>query len=125
MRKLLVDTSVIIDFLRIKDKEKTLLYKLSNNDLYASMVTHTELYSGVSVWEKKEAKEELEELFSGITLLPLTAEISQEAGRIKAQNHDISILDCIIAATALHHDLNLVTLNKKDFEKIKGIYLWL
>ena len=124
MRKLLVDTSVIIDFLRRKDKEKTLLYKLSNNDLYASMVTHTELYSGVSVWEKKEAKEELEELFSGITLLPLTNEVSQEAGHIKAQSHDSSILDCIIAATALHHDLDIVTLNKKDFEKIKGIYLW-
>lgn len=125
MRKLLIDTSVIIDFLRRKDKENTLLYKLSKHDLYVSIVTHTELYSGKSVWNKKEAREELEELFSGITVLPFITEISQKAGEIKAHNHDRSILDCIIAATSFYHDLDLVTLNAKDFEAIKGINLFI
>lgn len=125
MRKLLIDTSVIIDFLRRKDKDKTLLYKLSDNDLHISIVTHTELYSGKSVWEIHEARKQLEDLFSGIEILPLIVEISEKAGKIKAHNHDISILDCIIAATALYHDLDLVTLNIKDFEKIDGINLFM
>lgn len=121
MKKLLIDTSIIIDFLRQKEKISTPLYKLLANDLYTSIITHTEVYSGKSVWEKKEAMEDMAKLFSGITILPLIVEISQKAGRIKAYDHDRSILDCIIAATVLYHGLDLVTLNVKDFRKIKGI----
>lgn len=119
--KLLVDTSVIIDFLRRKDKENSILYKISQEDLYASIVTHTEVYGGKSVWELDRARQEIETLFSNISILPLEIEISQVAGKIKAYNHDRTILDCIIAATSLHHGLELVTLNIKDFKKIKGL----
>lgn len=124
MRKLLIDTSIIIDFLRRRDKAATFLYKLSQNDLHVSIVTHTEIYSGRSVWEKDEAKEEVYKLFSGLTIFPLTIKISKAAGHIKAYNHDRSMLDCIIAATALVHDIELVTLNVKDFDKIKEIHLF-
>lgn len=124
MKKLLLDTSVIIDFLRRKEKEDTLLYKLSSEDLYVSIVTHTELYSGKSVWEKNEARKELEALFSGITILPLLPVISKAAGKIKAYNHDRSLLDCIIASTALTQAIELVTLNTKDFETISELKLF-
>ncbi len=124
MKKLLLDTSVIIDFLRRKDKKESLLKKMSKHDLYISIVTHTELYSGKSVWESKTAKQELKKLFSILTILPLITKISQNAGKIKAYNHDRTILDCIIAATSIIHKLSLVTLNIKDFEKIKNIKLY-
>lgn len=124
MKKILLDTSVLIDFLRRKDKVDTLLNKISNNEFYISIVTHTELYSGKSVWEEKEARRELEKLLSIIKVLPLITEISQIAGKIKAYNNDRTLLDCIIAATAIYHKLDLATLNTKDFEKIKGIKLW-
>src|SRR3990167_8875379 len=117
MTKLLLDTSVVIDFLRKKEKTETFLYKLSQEDLYISIITHTELYCGKSVWEKKEAQLSLEKIFSGMSILPLETQISQRAGKIKAYNHDRSILDCVIAATALHHKLQLVTLNTKNFLK--------
>lgn len=119
--KLLVDTSVIIDFLRRKDKENSILFRISKEDLYISIVTHTEVYGGKSVWEFDRARQEIEVLFSNISILPLEIEISQEAGKIKAYNHDRTILDCIIAATSLHHGLELATLNIKDFKKIKGL----
>lgn len=124
MKKLLLDTSVIIDFLRRKDRKETLLYKLSAEDLFISIVTHTELYSGKSIWEKQEAQRELEALFSGVTILPLLPEVSKAAGEIKSQNHDASLLDCIIAATAVTQDIELVTLNIKDFEIISGLKLF-
>lgn len=124
MKKILLDTSVLIDFLRRKDRSDALLSKISSNDFYISIVTHTELYSGKSVWEKKEARRELEKFLSIIKVLPLITEISQIAGKIKAYNNDRTILDCIIAGTAIYHKLDLATLNTKDFEKIKGITLW-
>lgn len=124
MKKLLIDTSVIIDFLRRKDKKDSLLRKISEQDLYISIVTHTELYSGKSVWESKAAKQELKKLFSIFTILPLITEISQNAGKIKAYNHDMTIIDCIIAATSIIRDLDLTTLNIKDFEKVDSIKLF-
>lgn len=123
MRKVLLDTSIIIDFLRRKDKQNSFLNKISNNDFYISIVTHTELYAGKSIWERKEAKQELEKFLSIIKVIPLVEEISQMAGKIKAYNHDKTMLDCIIASTAIIHKLDLATLNIKDFEKIEGIKL--
>lgn len=124
MAKTLLDTSVIIDFLRRKDKEKSLLFNLvqDKNSLYASIITHSELYAGKGIWESNIAKKELESLFSGIILLDLNEQISQKAGQLKAQN-GIDLIDAIIAATALIHDLNLATLNIKDFEKIKPLQI--
>lgn len=122
MAKILLDTSIIIDFLRRHDKEKALLVNLAqkDNQLFISIITHTELYAGKSVWEKKEAMEELESIFSGPTIIELSKEISQKAGEIKAK-HNLNLLDAIIAATAIVSKSSLATLNVKDFEKINEL----
>jgi predicted nucleic acid-binding protein len=123
MKKVLLDSSVVIDFLRRKDKRDSFLTSIPDYNFYISIVTHTELYSGKSIWEKKEARDELEKFLSIITILPLIEGISRKAGNIIAYNHDRSFMDCIIAATAINHKLTLATLNVKDFEKIKGLKL--
>lgn len=123
MKKLLLDTSVIIDFLRRKDKSESLFYKLSKEELHISIISHTELFAGKSIWEKQEAYEILLEVFKGVTIIPLIEDISEKAGYIRAYNQSNSLIDSIIAATALHHKLDLATLNMKDFEKIKSLSL--
>ncbi len=122
MRGILLETSIIIDFLRQDDKSATALYTFSKEsyELFASIVTHTELYSGTGAWEKPTAKLELETIFTGINLIPLTEEISKEAGRIRA-TFGIDLIDAIIAATAVHKKLALATLNKKHFQKIPNL----
>lgn len=122
MVKILLDSSVLIDFLRIKNKKNSLLFKLTegNYQLYTAIITHTELFSGKSVWEKRAAYFEVKDLFSRITILPMTEEISEKSGEIKAE-FDLNIADAIIAATAVLTNLELVTLNIKDFEMIKGL----
>jgi predicted nucleic acid-binding protein len=124
MKKFLLDTSVIIDFLRVKEKQETLLYKLSSEDLFISVISHTELYAGKSIWEKTAARDELELLFSGMTILPFTKEISVKSGELKAKHQRIGLLDCMIGSTAIVHDLPFVTLNTKDFVSIEGIMLY-
>lgn len=123
--RLLLDTSIIIDFLRIKDKSKTTLYALTQegNKLSVSIITHTELYAGTSVWTSKIAAVELETIFSGIDLIPLTEKISQEAGKIKA-HYGVDLIDAIIAATAIDKGLLLVTLNTKHFNKISNLRMY-
>src|SRR3989338_6196586 len=119
MAGILVDTSIIIDYLRQKDKSETIQFKLEkgSSKLFISIVTHAESYSGKDIWERNEAKEILKKLLSGFQILPLDEGLSEKAGAIRAR-HDITIADAIISATAIHHKLDLATLNKKDFEKI-------
>lgn len=122
--RLLVDTSVIIDFLRQKQKQNSWFYTLAeqNHQLAASIITHTELFAGKSAWATPRAKKELEEIFSGLTLLSLSREISMLAGKIRAwQKTDL--VDAIIAATAVKEKMALVTLNPKHFRKIRGLRL--
>ncbi|MBI2600621.1 type II toxin-antitoxin system VapC family toxin [Candidatus Daviesbacteria bacterium] len=125
MNGVLVDTSIIIDFLRQKDKRKTIQIKLEQSQipLYASIITHTECFSGKSIWEKTEALQTLKSLFSDIKILPLEEEISEKAGETRAK-YGRNLSDAIIAATTLFHKLELATLNRKDFENIKGIKLF-
>ena len=123
MNKFLVDASVIIDFLRKKDKLKSLYYKLASEELFVSIITHTELFSGKSVWESKTAKSELESLFSDVTILPLSSEISKKAGQIKA-TCKIDLIDSIIAATSVINNLELATLNIKDFKPIPNLKIY-
>lgn len=123
MKKLVVDTSVIIDFLRSNNKEDSLLYKLAEEDLYISIVTHTELYAGKSVWENSEARESLEKVLSGMSFVALDKRISERAGYIKSYSN-ISLIDALIAATALIDNMELITLNTKDFEKVKGLKMF-
>lgn len=125
MTKILVDTSIIVDFLRRKDRGNTIFFNLIEDkyQLYASIITHTESYAGKKIWENKYAMDELELLLNRITILPLQENISKKAGEIKAKN-GADVLDAIIAATSIIHDLDLATLNIKDFERIKGLKLF-
>lgn len=125
MKKILLDTSVIIDFIQRKDKKNSLLFSLSQKGykLYISILTHTELYSGKNVWKNIQAQQDLEKLFYGMSILPLETEVSKKAGKIRVQNNT-TIIDAIIAGTAINHGLSLATLNIKDFENIEEINLY-
>lgn len=122
MGRILIDSSIIIDHLRLKNKKQTILYRLFQNkhDLFASILTHTESYAGKSVWEKESVRNHLKNILAGIQILPLEEIISEKAGQICAR-YNLEIVDAIIAATALSSGFDLATLNIKDFEKVDGI----
>lgn len=125
MKKILLDTSVLIDFLRRKDKGKSLLVKIINLGYSPSisLITHTELFAGKNVWQKKKAKEELKGLLSGVEVIILNQKVSQLAGKFRAK-YQINLLDAIVAAEAVISHLPLATLNLKDFRKIKELRLF-
>jgi predicted nucleic acid-binding protein len=125
MKKVVVDTSVLIDFLRARDKANTLFTTLVASDyqLCISIITHTELYAGKSVWERQVARRDLNTLLSNLKLLPLTENISQKAGQLKAK-HNIDLLDAIIAASAINNHIELATINTKHFRHIRGLKIY-
>ena len=121
--KLLIDTSILIDFYRKEKKEKSRFYQLidANHSFAISVITEYEILVGSygiqdSYWKK---------LFDEFEILPLSSGIIHEATAayraLKKANKLIEIPDILIGATAKYHQLPLATLNKKHFSRIGGI----
>ena len=126
-RDILVDTSVIIDFLRKKDKKRSLLWKIKELDLNCliSTITVFELYAGaVSDIHKRD----LQNLIKWMLVLPFTMKTAQISGEIyrelKARNELIEFRDIFIGATAVELTVPVLTLNEKHFKRIKGVDLY-
>lgn len=73
----LIDTSVIIDFLRKKDKRKTLLWKIkTDNNCYLSVITLFELYAGATTDIKRS---DVDKISAWIQPIDLDATIASRA----------------------------------------------
>jgi tRNA(fMet)-specific endonuclease VapC len=121
----LLDTSILIEYYRKKDKSKSALFRLfQTHSIFAvSAVTHFEIYTGAN----NEQFDFWNTFFKEITVLPFNAEISIETANIDSQlkrkRKQIAVPDLFISATATHHNLSLATLNKKHFERIDKLHL--
>jgi len=57
-------------------------------------------------------------------LLAVTVAISERWGRLRAEvRRSVPAIDSLLAATALHHNLRLVTRNEQDFAKFPGLVI--
>ena len=118
-----LDTSVLIDYYRKKDKSKSLFLRLTEkySAFAVSAVTEYELCLGNSL----EQNIFWDEFFSQITVLPFDTKAVKKAvaihKQLKQQNQLIDIPDIMIAGTAMQNNVPLATLNQKHFERINGL----
>jgi len=120
---LLIDTTVIIDHLRKKNKKKSQFYHIVDiYNLFISTITLYELYAGANNDQKKQ---DISTVLDYVTILPFTKIIAQKSGELylslRKENQIIEIKDIFIAATALSHDLPIMTLNLRHFERVKEL----
>lgn len=122
LEKFLVDTDVIIDYLRGNSKALVYLDKIqAGSGCYISAMTIAELYSGVREGSEKIL---LDDFFKEFHVAVLDEEIGKKAGifrRDYGKTHGSGLADCIIAATAECLDFTLVTLNRKHFPMLKKV----
>ena len=117
---LLIDTSILVDYLRDKKKAKVFLER-QDQPLMISSITVAELYAGV-----REGKERvlLDEFLQAFQIIVVDLEIANQGGlyrRDYGKSHGVGLLDAIIAASANKMKAILVTLNKKHFPMLKHI----
>ncbi len=120
-----VDTSILIDYYRKTDKEKSVWINLVRQgySFAVSAVTKYEIYAGatpnqLAFWDN---------VFGAITVMPLD-ELSVDTAvsinsTLKRKRKQIDMADLFIAATAVAHSLALVTLNRKHFDRIDTLQL--
>ncbi|MEZ4529310.1 MAG: type II toxin-antitoxin system VapC family toxin [Desulfobacterales bacterium] len=121
----LTDTSIIIDFLRKKNKRKSALWKIrEKNECFMSSVTLFELECGAKT---EKHSEDIEKICKWIITVPFDSETAEIASLIyqdlKREKQMIEFRDIFIAATAIANNLCVATLNTTHFERIKDIFL--
>jgi tRNA(fMet)-specific endonuclease VapC len=96
--------------------------------LHVSTITLAELFTWAS--RRKASPKRMQgvrDLLRDVEVLDVTTDVSQRFGEIHAGLLDIGKpapeMDLLIAATALVHDLTLVTHNTKDYANIPGLRL--
>jgi toxin FitB len=124
----LLDTCVISEFVAKQPAERVVdwLAKLDPERVFISVVTVGEIQKGIDKMPASKRREALlawlkEDLLIRFQdrLLPLeTGEMltwGALMGRLEAKGGPMPLLDSLIAATALHHDLVVVTRDEDDF----------
>lgn len=122
---ILIDTSILIDYFRKQNKEKTILYHLfsKEEDLAISVITKYELMFGSN---------QQQDLFwiallQKVHIISLDESIIDENVRIKKElktkNQEIGLADMLIAATAKFHQFKLVTLNINHFKRVNQLQI--
>ncbi|MEW6229415.1 MAG: type II toxin-antitoxin system VapC family toxin [Bacillota bacterium] len=124
MESIVVDTSVVIDFL--KGKRPAAEYVtglLEAGNMAITAVTVFELRIGIPAESKRD--QALEGFFNLVLVLPLDKAAALRAARIetelRVQGQVIGVADTLIAGICLEHGLPLVTLNTAHFSRIPGL----
>jgi predicted nucleic acid-binding protein len=117
---LLLDTDVLIDYLRARTEAVTYVESLTE-PLLMSVITLAELYAGVREGTERTA---LDTFVQAFTILAVDEEIAVNGGlyrRDYGKSHNVGLADALIAATAEKYNAMLVTLNSKHFPMLNNV----
>lgn len=126
MKRIVVDSSIVIEFLRTgKGKWLDLVGEVDQKrvTLIVPVVVLGEIWSGKSMKSIKMRKD-VKETLSVAEMIDLTKKDALLAGELR-RNFDIPMMDAFVAACAMSHKAYLSTLNIKDFKKVKGLKIYL
>lgn len=129
MKKIVLDTSIIIDYARGKDKTLIKLLKLQKEkkvELIVPSLVIFEFYSGLSL-EKKSIFQKTESLFTKFKIVKIDEQIAKMAAKINRKKklyQKIGAVDLLIGITTIYYSAYLATKNTKDFKKIPGLRFW-
>lgn len=121
-----MDTNVVSEMFRAEPDKEVLAWfnNIPQGVLYVSVLTLGEIRKGI---ERQSAAHRREKLrvwleydmveWIGNRILPIGAEVADRWGRLLAKvGRSVPTVDSLLAATALHHELRMVTRNVRDFD---------
>jgi len=106
---LLVDTDVFVDHLRGARE-----FEPRDHRIHYSVITRAELVAGTT------ATDAVNILLGPFREISVDRGVAERAGRIRRET-GVRLPDALIGATAIELSLGLVTRNRSDFERIRGL----
>jgi tRNA(fMet)-specific endonuclease VapC len=118
---ILCDTNILIEFYKNNPIIISQLRSIGLNQLAISSISQAELYYGaINKIELQKIKQHLKLL----NILAVGEKVSHkfiELMETYSLSHKLTIPDALIASTAIIYDIELYSLNIKDFRFIKGL----
>ena len=123
--KYLLDTNICIHFFRGKFELDKKFSEIGIENCAISEITLAELvYGAESSSNPKKNHKLIEEFVESISILPIIESIhryGREKARLRERGELVSDFDLLIGATAIEHDLIMITENTKEFNRISNI----
>jgi predicted nucleic acid-binding protein len=126
----LIDTDWAIDYLTGIPEALALLDRLTEEGIAISVITYMEIYQGVlRTPDPFRTEEGVAAFLEGVPVAPLSLAVARRCARLReslrreGRQVQARALDLLVAATALEHDLILVTRNRDDYQDIPGLKL--
>ena len=127
MARYLLDTCVCISMFRNEGRVRETLLKVGIKNCYISEITVAELFFGLAKADNKKRKlediREVQRMFKVIPVYSSFKEYGEIRHTLERTGQRIDQFDLLIGATALHHQMTLVSSNLKHFERIQGLEL--
>lgn len=131
--KYLIDTNVISELRKDLEKRNLgvieFMDRLETEDVFVSIISMGEIFYGIQKLQDKNKKDKLLLWFNDDLIncykdkmISLDLDIIMEWANIRAKSKKtVPPIDSLIAATAIVHNMTVVTRNTKDFENIEGL----
>jgi tRNA(fMet)-specific endonuclease VapC len=129
MKEVLLDTDTVSFFLKGIPQVKSKFYDayVAQGYYNISIMTYYEIMNGLLFKDARRQLQSFEGFSALCRILPITVEIALIAAAtyadLRRKNLMIGHADVLIAATALHYDLQVVTNNQAHFQRIEGLEL--
>ena len=118
----LIDTDVLVDFLRGRSDAVAFLEGRSES-LYVSAISVAELFAGAR--DDADARA-LDTFLQAFEVVPVDAPVATAGGRLRGRfgpSHGTGLADAIIAASAESFGVRLVTRNRKHYPMVRNIFV--
>lgn len=121
MTRYLIDTNVLSELARPRPNPKVAAWMRKLSRVSLSAITVEEVEFGLSSRPNARVSRWFESFYEQFCdVLPVTSEIARSSGRLRGALRSRGLsrtqADVLIAATAIHHGLAVVTHNVRDFE---------
>jgi predicted nucleic acid-binding protein len=136
MRGFLLDTNIPSELTRRQSAPEVerWLDEANDDELYFSVISLGEILKGITVLPVSKRRDGLQEWLDGTLrpwfegrILPVTAPVAERwgilSGVCRVRGRQITVADGLIVATALHHNLTIVTRNVRDFAGLGALVL--
>ena len=123
----LVDSDWAIDYLQRRRRAMRQIDALLPHGIGISIVSLGEIHEGLlGARDRDQAERDLQYFLDEIVgIVPLDPQICRifaaERRRLRAEGRRIEDLDIFIGATAIRHNLTLLTNNRRHFERMQGL----
>jgi predicted nucleic acid-binding protein len=121
-QRYLIDSNVLIDYLaeRIPQAGCDFVEQIFVEQFLISVIVKIEVLGYNDIPHKMEA---MEKFVAMSQTIPLDNHITQRTIELRRKHKKLKLGDAIIAATALEHQLVLLTRNVDDFKSVSGLQI--